>query len=182
MSCGPSSALWTFESNLCCSVWNPKTALRRKEPTSESLLSGTAAIIQKKREKDIHITSLQMDLVNVTPVTPKDFAYIGGRTLLILPHGDKAFPPEMQEDLTHTMERARVEWIEGGTSGDADLCGGVRQTDQNILAGVGVGKSVRQEDFGFPSVFQLQTFLAHLLTLRSQKRCNFAICFSYYPH
>ena len=66
------------------------------------------------RESDLHITRLQMSLAATTPVTADDFAYIGRRTLLILPENDKAFPVEMQQDLIRTMAGASVETLDGG--------------------------------------------------------------------
>lgn len=64
---------------------------------------------------DLHMTTLLMDLMNQTPCTPEEFAYLKGRVLLILPENDGSFTPEMQEDLIKMMpESVVVEGIDSG--------------------------------------------------------------------
>lgn len=88
------------------------------------------------REKDLHITRLQVSLVDVTPVTQKDFEATASRTLLLLPHEDKAFSAAMQQDLIHTLQGAQVERMDGGhlmTLTHAEEC--VKRT-QGFLKGL----------------------------------------------
>ena len=67
------------------------------------------------RELDLHMTTLLMDLMNQTPCTSEEYAYLKGRVLLILPENDDSFTPEMQEDLIAMMpESVIVEGIDSG--------------------------------------------------------------------
>lgn len=66
------------------------------------------------REFDIHMTSLIMDIVNITPVTADDFSYLEDRILMILPLEDKAFTEEMQQELMDMMPGARKKRLAGG--------------------------------------------------------------------
>ena len=67
------------------------------------------------RELDLHMTTLLMDLMNQTPGTPEEYAYLKGRVLLILPENDDSFTREMQEDLIAIMpESVIVEGIDSG--------------------------------------------------------------------
>ena len=66
------------------------------------------------REKDLHMTYLMADIVNLTPVKKEDFGYLKGRTLLVLPEKDKAFPEEMQQDLKDLFEDPEIQALEGG--------------------------------------------------------------------
>ena len=67
------------------------------------------------RRLDLHMTTLLMDLMNQTPCTPEEYAYLKGRVLLILPENDDSFTPEMQDDLIAMMpESVVVEGIDSG--------------------------------------------------------------------
>ena len=65
-------------------------------------------------EKDLHMTRLMADIVNLEPVKSEDFAYLKGRVMLILPREDKAFTPEMQKDLQALLQYPSTQTIEGG--------------------------------------------------------------------
>jgi pimeloyl-ACP methyl ester carboxylesterase len=67
------------------------------------------------RKLDLHMTNLLIDLMNQTPCTPEDFAYLRGRVLLILPENDESFTPEMQKDLIGMMPESVI--VEGVDSG-----------------------------------------------------------------
>lgn len=66
------------------------------------------------KEFDIHMTSLMIDVAKITPITKKEYAQFDGKSLLILPLADKAFPPEAQRDLIDMMPRADTERLDGG--------------------------------------------------------------------
>ena len=54
------------------------------------------------KEKDMHITSLQADIGNQTPLEKEDFVPLMGRILLIFP-SDDFFSPDMQHNLEEMM-------------------------------------------------------------------------------
>ena len=66
------------------------------------------------KEKDLHMTRLMADIVNLEPVTEEDYVYLKGRILLILPENDKAFTEQMQQDLIKLMPQPQVETLDGG--------------------------------------------------------------------
>ena len=66
------------------------------------------------KEKDLHMTYLMADIVNLSPVKTEDFRDLSGKVLLILPRTDKAFTPKMQQDLQKLFENPVVETLEGG--------------------------------------------------------------------
>ena len=55
------------------------------------------------RKLDVHMTKLLADLLNQTPCTAEEFAYLQDRILLILPENDDSFTPQMQKDLIDMM-------------------------------------------------------------------------------
>ena len=67
------------------------------------------------RELDIHMTSLLMDVMDLAPSTPDDYACLKGHVLLILPENDASFSPEMQKDLIAMMPDSVI--VEGVDSG-----------------------------------------------------------------
>ena len=64
------------------------------------------------REKDIHITSLLVDIMYQKPVTSEDFSSIRP-VVMILPSND-FFTPKQQENLKSVFPQAKVVEIEGG--------------------------------------------------------------------
>jgi len=66
------------------------------------------------REFDAHITGLIMNLIDIQPCVKQDFAYLDGRVLIILPDNDRAFTPELQQELLYTMPDSTVETLSGG--------------------------------------------------------------------
>ena len=66
------------------------------------------------KEKDLHMTRLMADIVNLEPVTEQDYAYLEGRVQLILPEQDQAFTEEMQDDLRKLFRGAAEETVTGG--------------------------------------------------------------------
>lgn len=73
-----------------------------------------AVIIADKytREKDVHATSLLMDIMNQKPVTSNDFSSISP-VVMILP-SDDFFTSKQQENLKSVFPQAQVVCIEGG--------------------------------------------------------------------
>ena len=66
------------------------------------------------KEKDLHMTYLMADIVNLKPVKQEDFSDLRGKVLLVLPKADQAFTPKMQKDLQDLFENPTVETLEGG--------------------------------------------------------------------
>lgn len=66
------------------------------------------------REFDVHMTTLLVDIARLTYMTPADYASFDDRALLVLPRKDKAFSEAAQKDLTDSMPRAQVKWVDGG--------------------------------------------------------------------
>ena len=66
------------------------------------------------RQTDLHMTRLMADIGNLTPVRSEDFDYLKGRVQLILPQNDKAFSPQMQEELMALLRYPDTETMEGG--------------------------------------------------------------------
>ena len=64
------------------------------------------------REKDIHVTSLLMDIMNQKPVTASDFSSIS-QVVMILP-SDDFFTAKQQDNLKSVFPQAHVVCIEGG--------------------------------------------------------------------
>ena len=48
---------------------------------------------------DVHMTSLLIDIMNQNPCMKKEFAYLKGKVMLILPKDDHTFTPDMQRRL-----------------------------------------------------------------------------------
>lgn len=55
------------------------------------------------REKDIHVTTLQLDLGKQRFTSRADYRYLAGRVLLLLPEDDSEFPKETQDELIREM-------------------------------------------------------------------------------
>ena len=68
------------------------------------------------QEKDVHISSLLLDLLNQKPVTQQDFAALKGKILLILPEQD-FFSAAMQKSLTELMHEPEIVCVSGGHLG-----------------------------------------------------------------
>ena len=66
------------------------------------------------KEKDLHMTYLMADIVNLQPVSAEDFSDLKGKVLLVLPKADQAFTPKMQKDLQNLFLNPTVETLEGG--------------------------------------------------------------------
>lgn len=67
------------------------------------------------REKDLHVTRLQKDMENQAMADRKDFTYLAGRVLLLLPEDDTEFPPQAREELKNLMtDPVVVSGIHGG--------------------------------------------------------------------
>ena len=66
-----------------------------------------------KKEKDLHISALLMDLMNQTPVTADTFSKLKGQILLILPDKD-FFSETMQKNLIALMHNPKIKYIFGG--------------------------------------------------------------------
>lgn len=65
------------------------------------------------KERDLHITSLLVDIMRQTPVTADTFSRLKGRILLILPDKD-FFSGEMQKDLIALMHEPKIKYVSGG--------------------------------------------------------------------
>ncbi len=66
------------------------------------------------KEFDLHMTKLVADVINLTPCTAKDFAYLSGKVLLILPDDDGFFTTEMRNDLIGMMPSPTIGKVTGG--------------------------------------------------------------------
>lgn len=55
------------------------------------------------REKDIHVTTLQLDLGKQRFTSHDDYKYLAGKVLLLLPEDDSEFPKETQDELINEM-------------------------------------------------------------------------------
>ena len=66
------------------------------------------------KEKDLHMTYLMADIINLQPVRPEDFSSLSGKVLLVLPVKDQAFTQKMQKDLQNLFRDPTVETLEGG--------------------------------------------------------------------
>ena len=88
----------------------------RDDPRQADYLKGFVQWIYDDytKEKDLHMTHLMADIVNLRPVKPEDFSELKGRVLLILPKQDRAFTEKMQRDLQELFEDPAVETLEGG--------------------------------------------------------------------
>lgn len=63
---------------------------------------------------DVHMTTLLIDIAQLTFMTPADYAKFDDRALLVLPKKDKAFSEAAQKDLINSMPRAKIERVDGG--------------------------------------------------------------------
>lgn len=67
------------------------------------------------REMDIHVTKLMRDFRNQQVCSKKDFTFLAGKVLLLLPEDDSAFPPELQQELIEEMtDPVVIPGIRGG--------------------------------------------------------------------
>ena len=69
---------------------------------------------QYTRAFDIHMTTLMIDIADLSYMTSADYAGFDARSLLVLPKKDKAFSEVAQKDLIDSMPRAQVERVCGG--------------------------------------------------------------------
>lgn len=65
------------------------------------------------QEKDLHISTLLVDLLRQTPVTASTFSRLKGHILLILPDKD-FFSEAMQNNLIVLMHDPRIKYVSGG--------------------------------------------------------------------
>lgn len=67
------------------------------------------------REKDLHVAGLMRDFARQQVCARKDFEFLAGKVLLLLPEDDSAFPPELQKELVSEMtDPLVVPGIRGG--------------------------------------------------------------------
>lgn len=67
------------------------------------------------KEMDIHVTKLMRDFKNQSVCSKKDFTFLAGKVLLLLPEDDSAFPPELQQELIEEMtDPTVIPGIKGG--------------------------------------------------------------------
>lgn len=67
------------------------------------------------REKDLHVVKIMKDFKNQKVCSRKDFAFLAGKVLLLLPEDDSAFPQEVQKELIDEMTNPIViHGIKGG--------------------------------------------------------------------
>lgn len=67
------------------------------------------------REKDIHVAELMRDFGRQKLCTKKDFEFLAGKVILLLPEDDSAFPRELQNELVLEMtDPVVVPGIRGG--------------------------------------------------------------------
>lgn len=67
------------------------------------------------REKDIHVAGLMRDFGRQKLCTRKDFEFLAGKVILLLPEDDSAFPQELQNELVQEMtDPVVVPGIRGG--------------------------------------------------------------------
>lgn len=65
--------------------------------------------------KDLHVARLMRDFKNQKICDEKDFAFLAGKVLLLLPEDDSAFPPALQQELVEEMtDPVSVPGIKGG--------------------------------------------------------------------
>ncbi len=68
------------------------------------------------KEKDIHITSMMANLVDIKPCKPSDFSFVMDKVLLIFPEKD-FFSKEEQTSLYKLFPSARIEYVKNGHFG-----------------------------------------------------------------
>jgi predicted esterase len=73
------------------------------------------------KEKDIHITSTMVSLMNIKPCCKEDFAYLNGNVAMVLPEKD-FFSEEEQQELIDTFPGARIEYVQNGHYGTVLEC------------------------------------------------------------
>jgi pimeloyl-ACP methyl ester carboxylesterase len=73
------------------------------------------------KEKDIHITNMMVDLMDIEPCHKEDFAYLNGKVAIVFP--EKDFFSEMeQRELIDTFPGARIEYVKNGHYGTILEC------------------------------------------------------------
>jgi homoserine acetyltransferase len=73
------------------------------------------------KEKDIHITSMMVNLMDVEPCHKEDFACMNGKVALVLPEKD-FFSETEQRELMATFPGARIEYVKNGHYGTILEC------------------------------------------------------------
>jgi hypothetical protein len=73
------------------------------------------------KEKDIHITSMMVNLMDVEPCHKEDFACMNGKVALVLPEKD-FFSETEQQELIATFPGARIEYVKNGHLGTILEC------------------------------------------------------------
>ncbi|MBU5430000.1 alpha/beta hydrolase [Kineothrix sp. MSJ-39] len=66
------------------------------------------------KEFDVHMTTLLVDIAQLSYMTKEDYARFDDRSLLVLPKKDKAFSEAAQKNLIDSMPRAKIERVNGG--------------------------------------------------------------------
>jgi pimeloyl-ACP methyl ester carboxylesterase len=73
------------------------------------------------KEKDIHITNLMVNLMDIEPCHKEDFAYLNGKVALVFPEKD-FFSETEQQELIDTFPEARIEYVKNGHCGTILEC------------------------------------------------------------
>jgi pimeloyl-ACP methyl ester carboxylesterase len=73
------------------------------------------------KEKDIHITSLMLSLLDIAPCHKEDFAYLNGNVALVFPQKD-FFSETEQKELFATFPNARITYVKNGHFGTILEC------------------------------------------------------------
>jgi pimeloyl-ACP methyl ester carboxylesterase len=73
------------------------------------------------KEKDVHITSIMVSLMQAEPCNKEDFAYLGGNVAMMFPEKD-FFDKEEQQELIDTFPDARIEYVKNGHFGTVLEC------------------------------------------------------------
>ena len=91
---------------------------KHEPPEVQAYVSDMFRVLFKSytKKKDLHATGLLLNLFQVKPMVPEDFAYLKGKVLLMLPKHD-FFSPRMQESLIALMHEPETIYIEGGHLG-----------------------------------------------------------------
>ena len=66
------------------------------------------------KEFDVHMTTLLVDIAQLSYMTKEDYARFDDRSLLVLPRKDQAFSEAALKDLIDSMPRAKIERVNGG--------------------------------------------------------------------
>jgi hypothetical protein len=73
------------------------------------------------KEKDIHITSLMLSLLDIVPCHKEDFVYLNGNVALVFPQKD-FFSETEQKELIATFPNAHITYVKNGHFGTILEC------------------------------------------------------------